>query len=268
MRDREALPINREIDVGPALAEARRRARAVVPSDLAPRIVIVEPRRLIREAIMIIAESRASCRVVGEIASTEGALELIVDAQADAAIVSVESPGCTVLQLASQLAGVQRAARRTHADPGLPARTGVVVVGPDQPPPWLAALPRDSAIRAYVTFGDEPCALVTAIRAACEHGALCSGLHLSPVARLHQEEARQAAIITRETSRSIESLSPRELEVLVQLARGLAIKQVAALLGISAKTVDNHAQHLMAKLDVHSRAELVRLAIRERLLTA
>jgi len=58
-------------------------------------------------------------------------------------------------------------------------------------------------------------------------------------------------------------LSHRELEVLRLLAEGLRVRQVAADLGVSYKTVDNQTLGVMKKLDIHSRAQLVRYAIRE-----
>ena len=57
-------------------------------------------------------------------------------------------------------------------------------------------------------------------------------------------------------------LSLRELEVFRLLAVGQSGKQIAGVLGISSKTVDNHRARLMQKLCVGSIAELVRVAIR------
>lgn len=61
--------------------------------------------------------------------------------------------------------------------------------------------------------------------------------------------------------KGIARLSSRELEVLQLIAEGRANKQVADVLGISIKTVDNHRQNLMAKLDIHDTAGLTRYAI-------
>ena len=49
-------------------------------------------------------------------------------------------------------------------------------------------------------------------------------------------------------------LTDREVEVLGLLARGSATKQIAAALGISAKTADRHVQNIYGKIDVSSRA--------------
>lgn len=56
-------------------------------------------------------------------------------------------------------------------------------------------------------------------------------------------------------------MTPREEEVLQLVAEGAPNKQIAAELGISAKTVDKHRQHLMEKLGIHDTAGLTRYAI-------
>jgi len=63
-------------------------------------------------------------------------------------------------------------------------------------------------------------------------------------------------------------LSPRELEVARLLAVGLSVKQIAATLHRSPKTIETHTTHLMAKLSIHDRVALSHLAIREGLVPA
>lgn len=58
-------------------------------------------------------------------------------------------------------------------------------------------------------------------------------------------------------------LTSREVEVLQLIAEGYPNKAIAAHLGITLKTVGNHREHLMAKLDIHDAASLTRYAIRE-----
>ena len=59
-----------------------------------------------------------------------------------------------------------------------------------------------------------------------------------------------------------EPLSPREREVLQLIAEGKTTKEAAVVLGISAKTADSHRTRMMAKLNIHETASLVRYAIR------
>jgi DNA-binding NarL/FixJ family response regulator len=64
----------------------------------------------------------------------------------------------------------------------------------------------------------------------------------------------------------IETLTPRETEVLVLITEGNTSKQIARKLGISFKTAVCHRCRLMAKLDVHHAAGLVRYAVRQKLI--
>lgn len=56
-------------------------------------------------------------------------------------------------------------------------------------------------------------------------------------------------------------LTERETEVLRQVARGLSYKQIALRLGLSHRTVQNHVQNTLGKLQLHNRVELTRYAI-------
>lgn len=64
-----------------------------------------------------------------------------------------------------------------------------------------------------------------------------------------------------EESRSLEVLSDREFQVLTMMASGLRIKDIAAQLGVSAKTVSTHRTNILAKLHLQSTADLIRYAI-------
>jgi two-component system response regulator NreC len=63
-------------------------------------------------------------------------------------------------------------------------------------------------------------------------------------------------------------LTDREHEVLVQLAEGKSNEDIASALVISPKTVARHRENIMHKLKLHSRAELVRYAIRKGIIKA
>ena len=73
--------------------------------------------------------------------------------------------------------------------------------------------------------------------------------------RLERDSTRQA------DAARLERLTPREREVLEHAARGLHAKEIGALLGISARTVEVHKTRIMEKLGVRNIAELVRFAL-------
>ncbi len=66
--------------------------------------------------------------------------------------------------------------------------------------------------------------------------------------------------------RPFDALTDREREVLVRIAQGLSNQQIADGLSISIKTVNRHRENIMAKLNLHSRVELVRYAIEKGLI--
>ncbi len=71
---------------------------------------------------------------------------------------------------------------------------------------------------------------------------------------------------TGEERDSYSGLTEREREILKLVAEGLTNHQIAERLFISPKTVDTHRTHIMDKLNLHSRAELVKYAMRRGLL--
>jgi DNA-binding CsgD family transcriptional regulator len=57
---------------------------------------------------------------------------------------------------------------------------------------------------------------------------------------------------------TIDELTPQELRIALQLAGGKTIREAAAALFLSPKTIDYHLRHVYQKLDIHSREELAR----------
>lgn len=99
-------------------------------------------------------------------------------------------------------------------------------------------------------------ALVGAIRSAAR-----GGLVLDPdVARAAMGSPDEPA--DGAPAQGYESLTDREKQILKLVAEGRSNKEVAGVLDISVKTAMTHREHLMRKLDVHNRTELVRFALR------
>jgi len=67
---------------------------------------------------------------------------------------------------------------------------------------------------------------------------------------------------------NLDGLTDREREVLTHLAEGASNDEIAAALVISPKTVERHRENIMRKLNLHSRSELVRYAIRKGIIKA
>ena len=114
----------------------------------------------------------------------------------------------------------------------------------------------------YVPKRAAPNDLMAAIHALA-HG----GVYLFPsVARLLVRDYLQRSEPEGPTGRSFDVLTDREREVLILIAQGRSNQEIADQLVISIKTVNRHRENIMAKLNLHSRVELVHYAIEKGLI--
>ena len=110
----------------------------------------------------------------------------------------------------------------------------------------------------YLLKGATPVELEMAVTAVAR-----GETYLSPAMSKHVVED----YVRRSGAEPAPSLTPRQREVLQLVAEGRSTKEIAARLGLSVKTVETHRTQLMARLDIHDIAGLVRYAIRVGLVT-
>ncbi|MCH7545765.1 MAG: response regulator transcription factor [Planctomycetes bacterium] len=136
----------------------------------------------------------------------------------------------------------------------------------------LSAYVRDHYISAalkagawgYFSKSDSPMEIMAGIREVAD-GNFAFGQKVQE--RCEGIKAVQKGNVKPPRSR-LENLSPRELEVLRLIGRGMTRSAIAQLLCRSPKTIDGHRESIMEKLDIHDRGELLRFAIREGLAEA
>jgi two-component system response regulator NreC len=116
----------------------------------------------------------------------------------------------------------------------------------------------EAGASGYVPKRAAPEELLTAIRAAASGEVYLypSLAKLLVTDYLTQERPAEEKV-------NLDGLTDREREVLTYLAEGTSNEEIAASLVISPKTVERHRENIMRKLNLHSRAELVRYAIRK-----
>jgi DNA-binding NarL/FixJ family response regulator len=125
----------------------------------------------------------------------------------------------------------------------------------------------DEALRcgasAFLTKGESPQKVAEAIRTVANGGAF-----FSPEVQGRMVIDSGGVRLADGPTTRVQTLTQRELEVLRYIARGMSKKEIANVMHLSVKTVDNHSTSLMSKLDIHDRVELARFAIREGLAEA
>jgi len=95
--------------------------------------------------------------------------------------------------------------------------------------------------------------VVTAVRRAAEGEILVPARQLSALLSRRREQARRQA----ERARQLDSLTPRERQILGLMAEGMDNRQVALRLRVSYSTVRSHVRHLLGKLGARSKLEAV-----------
>ncbi len=132
---------------------------------------------------------------------------------------------------------------------------------------FLSAYVRDHFISTAIDIGasgyfsksDEPQELIDGLRRVMRAEVVFS----RTVKERIKPMSRQGIRNQERPSTKLESLTPREREILRFIGRGLQRAAIAESACISPKTVDNHREAIMRKLDIHDRAELVRFSISE-----
>jgi DNA-binding NarL/FixJ family response regulator len=120
----------------------------------------------------------------------------------------------------------------------------------------------DLGVRGYVLKTDAGELVETAVRHLCEHHPFFTS-RVSEVLLGAYRGLRESPPVRGEESTTLTS---REREVVQLIAEGKTTKELAARLGISEKTAETHRTHIMHKLGVHSVSEVVRYAIRNKMI--
>lgn len=206
------------------------------------RILLADPNQLFRNGVRAILEGEGM-DVVGEASNGREAARMARALRPDAVILNACMP---------VLNGIDAGKQIRH---DLPDTKTVLLVTHCRPESIRDAL--EAGISACVSQTVGASALVKVVREAAE-GAIY--LDASIASTIQQGDGADAD--------TLEPLSLREREVLQLIAEGEQVKEAAALLGISSKTVESHRQHIMSKLKMRETADLVRYAVRHGIVDA
>lgn len=115
-----------------------------------------------------------------------------------------------------------------------------------------------SRARSFLTKHDSLATICQAIRATARGRSF-----FSPAIKHRIVHGPNGPKLAEPPSTRLSLLTTRELQVLRHLAEGLSTREIAEVMGISIKTVENHKSNLMTKLDIHDRLKLARFAYRQ-----
>jgi len=208
-----------------------------------PRVVIVDDHALLRAGVR--AELEGSVEVVGEAGTVAEAIAMIAATQPDVVLLDVHMPDGGGLAVIDGMAAG-----------GQPAR--VLALSVSDAPEDVIEIVRAGAA-GYVTKTISAEELSDAIRRVARGDVVLSQRLAGFVL-----DAFSAAPPER-SDPDLDRLTPREQEILEQIARGYRYKEIAASLGISARTVETHVSGVLRKLHLTNRHQLARWAAQHRI---
>ncbi len=211
------------------------------------RVLLVDDHTILREGVRALLADEPQIVVVGEAGDGRAALDKVEAVHPDVVLMDMVMPTMNGLDATREL-------KARH--PGIK----VLILSMYDDEEYVQQVIQAGA-SGYVLKGVAGSELVQAIR---EVAAGASFLHPAVAAKLIQDYVRR--VQAGDDSERRELLSPREREVLKLIAEGNSNPQIAGILCLSPKTVENHRTNIMRKLDVHDVTGLVKYALKSGLI--
>jgi DNA-binding NarL/FixJ family response regulator len=229
----------------------RRRPGAAGRSGEKTTILLVDDHALFRVGMRNILEREPGFDIVGEADDTRSAFDLSVQLSPDIILMdlSLPAPG-----------GIETTQRIKRELPS----AGIIVLAVNEDEDALFDAIKAGAA-AFILKDVAPDDLVAIIRRVASGEYLINDkVFAKPaVASRVLKEFRELAIYGQEAAPIFAPLSPREVEILDNIAQGMTNKQVAYALSISEQTVKNHMSSILRKLSVNDRTQAVVYAMRQ-----
>jgi DNA-binding NarL/FixJ family response regulator len=214
------------------------------------RILIADDHGLVRRGARVVLGSRRRWRVVGEAANGREAVKKAIELKPDVAVVDISMP---------ELDGVEVARQIREAVPD----TKVLMLTMHESDQMVRRA-LEAGARGYLLKSDLTECLAKAVEAVSKGKRF-----LTPkVSEIVLDGFLKPRSQHQHGKRAGRGTTPRELEIIRLLAEGKANKEIAALLGITVRTVETHRAKIMLKLGLHSLAELVHYSMRNEIISS
>lgn len=206
------------------------------------RILLADDHPVVRDGLVAILSTQPDFEVVGEAGNGSSAVQLVQELKPDLILLDLEMP---------EMDGVETLQILRADNPNVRV---IVFTAFDTDERILTAV--QAGAQGYLLKGVPRQELFNAIRVVNSGGSLLQPIIASKLLRQ----------VSQEPDPPIETLTPRELEVLELLAQGLQNKEIAAELVISERTVKFHVSAILNKLDAGNRTEAVAIAAQRSLI--
>jgi two-component system response regulator NreC len=212
------------------------------------KVLVADDHTIVRHGIYALLGLMSDIELVGEAVNGKEALEKVKKLMPDIVIMDVAMP---------IMDGLEATRRISKEFP----KTKVIALTQYDDREFVFPV-IEAGARGFISKTAASSELASAIRSVYRGDS-----YLSPsVARVFVEGYQQGIDIAKDRD-PYKQLTNREREILKLLAEGHTSHEIAAMLVLSPKTVDRHKTNLMAKLAIHSRADLIKYALRKGIIT-
>jgi len=205
------------------------------------KILLVDDHAMIRAGVKAILESHPEFQVIGEAGSGPEAVRICAKERPNLVLMDIEMPGLNGIEATAEI-------RRHSPD------TSVVILSMyDDEHSVMSAI--QAGAHGFVLKSSSGDDVLEAL-----HRAVRGGYYLSPQVSHHAVAWLQRDRTLEPEKSPLQTLSPREMQLLRLVAEGNASKEIAAILGLSIETVRSYRKTTMRKLGVNNVAALTRVA--------
>jgi len=201
------------------------------------KILLADDHTIVRQGLKLILSAHADMEVVGEAANGREAVDMAGKLRPDVVLMDVQMP---------ELNGIDAAKQMVAAN----SRIRILALSMHKEAVYVREILKAGA-RGYILKDAIDTELLNAIRSVAQGNG-----YISPAVAGALDEKKA------DPNNPVDTLSPREREVLLLIADGKTNKEIATKLNLSVYTVDSHRGKIMEKLNLHSAGELVRFAIK------
>lgn len=214
------------------------------------RVLIADDHEIVRKGLRSVLEAQKECEVVGEAADGRQAITLVKDLNPDIVILDISMPMLNGLEATRQILKIR-------------PQTKVLILTMHESDPLIRDV-LDAGARGYILKTDAGRDLVTAVESLRRNKTFFT----SRVSQMILDGFLKGDSRPSDSEGGGIRLTPRQREIVQLLAEGKSSKEVAVALDLSVKTAETHRANIMRKLDCHSVSEVVRYAIRNKIIEA
>jgi DNA-binding NarL/FixJ family response regulator len=212
------------------------------------KIILTDDHQVVRDGLKSMLNAVPDIQIIAQAATGKELFEILLQKKAEVLILDIELPDMSGLDICSKVS-IEYPEMKILI---LSMYTGEEFI--------FKALAEGA--KGYLPKNTSRNELVEAIRSIAKGNEYYSPMISEIMLKSYIKKAKSRNSVDRD----LEELTKREIEVLKMLAEGIPNYQIATNLFISIRTVESHKSHIMQKLELHTTAELVKFAIRQKLI--